>query len=97
MTFAVMMFQRRHLYEHKGGEVDEEYLAKSSDNSVRLKQIIRETRDNAQRLANLVAKLARNLHDGFHELFPPEAAPVELKQRMDKMRQQAERARGGGR
>ncbi len=78
LTFAIMMFERRHLYEHKGGEVDQEYLDKSGDDSVRLKQVIRETRENVHRLATIVARLGRNLHDGFHELLPPLKKPIEL-------------------
>jgi hypothetical protein len=35
---ATRFFQRRHVYEHNGGEVDEKYLGDSGDTSVRLKQ-----------------------------------------------------------
>jgi len=31
VKFAVMMFERRHVYEHKGGEADEAYVEKSGD------------------------------------------------------------------
>jgi hypothetical protein len=85
--FAVMMFERRHVYEHKGGEADETYLEKSGDTSVRPKQIIRETRENVHHLATIIGRLGRNLHDGFHELIPPDPAPIESKQQADRFRQ----------
>jgi hypothetical protein len=75
--FVARMFLRRHLYEHNGGEVDQQYLDASGDNTVRLKQHIRETREYAHRLIGLVHKIATNLHDGFHELVPPLEGPIE--------------------
>lgn len=70
VRFATLMFHRRHVYEHKGGEADEKYIAESGDN-VRPKQALRETQESAHRIATLVVRLARNLHEGFHDLFPP--------------------------
>lgn len=70
------MFHRRHVYEHNGGEANETYLAESGD-SVRLKQTLRETQESVHRIANIVTKLAENLHKGFHEIFPPTVEPVE--------------------
>ena len=70
--FAVLMFHRRHVYEHNGGEADEKYIADSGDTSVRVKQMLREDRDSAIRTVKLVGQLGRNLDKGFHELFPPE-------------------------
>ena len=75
--FAVCLFHRRQIYEHKGGEVDEKYIAESGDNSVRLGQALRETKDSTHRLASLVLKMAKNLHWGFHAIFPPEAQPIQ--------------------
>jgi len=88
VDFAVMMFERRHIYEHNGGEADEQYLDKSGDGSVRLKQLVRESAENAMRLADMVLKLARNLHDGFHEMFPPAPLAIEMERdRRRRMRQ----------
>ena len=42
------MFHRRHVYEHNGGEVDQNYLDKSGDTTVRLRQHI-QLRDHAAR------------------------------------------------
>ena len=46
------------------------------DSSVRPEQTLRETQESAHRLAGLVTKIARNLHRGFHEILPPESAPI---------------------
>jgi hypothetical protein len=78
VQFAAMMFHRRHVYEHNGGEADEQYLRDSGDTSVQPKQLIRETRENAHRLATLLTKMTRNLHEGFHGLLPPQSMPIEM-------------------
>jgi hypothetical protein len=71
-----LMFHRRHVYEHNGGEVDEKYLADSGDTTVRLKQLLREDPKSVHNFVGFLAKMARNLHDGFHEIFPPEPGPI---------------------
>ena len=76
IAFATLMFHRRHIYEHKGGEADEKYIADSGD-TVRPKQALRETKESAHRTASAVAKLAANLHKGFHEIFPPLEEPIQ--------------------
>lgn len=83
VEFAKLMFHRRHVYEHKGGEADEKYIADSGDNSVRPKQALRETRESAHRVAGLVVKMAANLHRGFHEILPPEEEPIQRHQRSE--------------
>jgi hypothetical protein len=74
--FAARMFLRRHLYEHKSGEVDQQYLDASGDTGVRLKQHITETREDVHKLIGLVEGMALNLHNGFHELLPPVEGPI---------------------
>ena len=76
IEFSAKMFHRRHVYEHKGGEADDKYIADSGDTSVRPKQALHETQESAHRIANLVVKIATNLHRGFHEIFPPLAEPI---------------------
>lgn len=71
-----LMFYRRHIYEHNGGEVDQKYLDNSGDTTVRLKQVIRETQEGAHALLGSLLKMARNLHAGFHELIEVEIAPI---------------------
>jgi hypothetical protein len=89
---ATRMFQRRHVYEHNGGEVDEKYLRDSGDTSVRLKRTIRETQGDVHEFANLVLRMARNLHRGFHDIFEPIKEPIEYhetnKKRLESMRRQ---------
>lgn len=73
---VALMFHRRHVYEHNGGEVDQKYLDATGDKTVRLKQRIHETQEAAHNLMSSLAKMARNIHDGFHELFPPISGPI---------------------
>jgi hypothetical protein len=79
--FAVLMFHRRHVYEHKGGEADDQYIERSGDTSVRPKQTLRETQASAHRIVGLVARMARNLHSGFHELCPFEDKYIKFHKR----------------
>ena len=76
VAIARRMFCRRHVYEHNGGEADEKYIADSGDSSVRLKQALHETQQSAHQFADLIAKMAKNLHHGFHEIFPPAQEPI---------------------
>lgn len=81
IEFATLMFHRRHVYEHRGGEADEKYIADSGDTTVKLKQALRETVESSHRIAGMVHKMARNLHRGFHEIFPPDQGSIEKHQR----------------
>lgn len=86
IAFATLMFHRRHVYEHNGGEVDEKYIRDSGDTSVRPKQVIRETRETASRIADLVGKMGRNIADGLHQIFAPEQIPLRIqRERADQM------------
>jgi hypothetical protein len=77
VSFAKLMFHRRHVYEHAGGEADEKYLADSGDKSIRLKELLRETQESAHKILGIVMRLAKNLHDGFHQIIPPDRVPIE--------------------
>jgi hypothetical protein len=81
VEFAKLMFNRRHVYEHKGGEADEKYIEDSGDKSVRPKQVLHETIESAHRIVGLVSRMAENLHIGFHNIFPPEEKPIQQFQR----------------
>lgn len=70
------LFHRRHVYEHNGGEVDERYLKESGDTTVRLKQHIHETQEDAHALIGSLLKMARNVHRGFHEIVEPVDEPI---------------------
>jgi hypothetical protein len=80
-AFSILMFHRRHVYEHNGGEVDQQYIDQSGDTSVRIKQSLRETQTSAHRIVSAVAKMAKNLHAGFHELCPVEDRFIKLHKR----------------
>jgi hypothetical protein len=88
IAFAKLMFYRRHVYEHKAGEADEKYIAESGDTSVRPKQALHETQESAHRIAGLVTKMATNLHNGFHEILPPDEGPIRQHQRVLDLQQQ---------
>jgi hypothetical protein len=70
------MFARRHVYEHCGGEVDQQYIDETGDTTVRLKQSIREAREPVLETISLVGSMAANFHAQFHEIFPPDPMPI---------------------
>jgi hypothetical protein len=72
LNFLRMMFQRRHVFEHEGGVATHRYLRESGDTSISEGTLIRETRENAHRLAGCVVRMAINFETGFHEIFPVE-------------------------
>jgi hypothetical protein len=80
IAFARLLFHRRHVYEHTGGEADKKYVQDSGD-KVRVKQALRETQESAHRIANVVQKMAGNLHFAFHQIFPPLEEPIKWHQR----------------
>jgi hypothetical protein len=77
IKFGTLMFHRRHVYEHNGGEADERYISNSGDN-VRVKQVLHEDQASAHKTANLVMQIGANLHKGFHEIFPPLDEPIRI-------------------
>ena len=83
---TVLMFHRRHVYEHNGGEVDQKYLDDSGDSTVRLKQRIHETQQNAHLLLGSLLKMARNLLDTFHKIFCPVPEPIAVFQEQQSRR-----------
>ena len=73
---TILMFHRRHVYEHNAGEVDQKYLDDSGDTTVRLKQHIHETKRDVHDLLGSLLRMFRNLHNGFHEILPPLDEPI---------------------
>lgn len=78
--FLKKMFQRRHVFEHKGGVADESYLKRSGDTDVKLGQAIRESRKNAERFGELLLVVAKNLHEGFHSILPVNGEAIKILQ-----------------
>jgi len=90
---AKLMFHRRHVYEHKGGAADEKYIRDSGDN-VQPRQALRESQESAHKIVTIVQQLAKNLHNGFHRIFPPDEKLVEEHlARQSEIKQRAERFR----
>jgi len=77
VKFAQILFYRRHVHEHNGGEVDARYIENSGDTTVRLKQHIREKPEDIHRLVGVLLRLASNLHRGFHSIIPVAYKPIE--------------------
>ncbi|WP_386069504.1 hypothetical protein ACFJIW_04745 [Tahibacter sp. UC22_41] len=78
---CVRMFLRRHVHEHKGGIVDNEYIEKSGDASVKLRQALVEDRASLLQLSEVVVRMVANLVRGFHDIFPPDAAAIARRRR----------------
>lgn len=78
--FVNRMFCRRHVHEHNAGVVDQKYLEDSGDTTVPPGQALREQPGEVMRATEAIMQMARNLHAGFHELFPPETMPIECYQ-----------------
>jgi len=58
---------------------------------VRLKQVIRESKKSALRISDLIINIARNLHAGFHKIFPPEELPLRYESSRQERLKQAKR------
>lgn len=67
-TFTNIMVQRRHLFAHNAGKVDQEYLDKSGDTSVRLHETIRIDSGEVRRLVKLLGTLSANLLDAHESI-----------------------------
>jgi Zn finger protein HypA/HybF involved in hydrogenase expression len=77
LEFVRVRFFRRNLYEHRGGIVDQEYIDLSGDQK-RLGQALRENEANVRNLCDIAAKMAKNIHDAFHLILPPEKKALEI-------------------
>ena len=66
--FLNTMFNRRHIFAHNAGRVDQEYLDNTGDNSVRLNEKIRVKSKEIRRLIPLVKQAGRNLITGFESI-----------------------------
>ena len=66
--FLTRIFNRRHLLVHKAGRVDEEYLRKTGDESVKLHQRIRVRSTEIARLSKLLRLCSSRLFKGFESI-----------------------------
>lgn len=62
--FLNLMFNRRHVFTHNAGRVDQEYIDNTGDNSVRVNQVIRLRSREIKRLLPLVRAGSTALIDG---------------------------------
>ncbi len=67
LEFLNLMFNRRHVFTHKAGRVDQEYIDNTGD-SVRLNQVIRLRSREIKRLVPLMRTCSTNLIAGFTSL-----------------------------
>lgn len=63
--FLNIMFNRRHLFIHNAGRVDQEYLNNSGDTSVRLNQVLRVRSKEIRRLIELVKQCGMSFIKGY--------------------------------
>jgi hypothetical protein len=66
--FLNVMFNRRHLFVHRAGRVDQEYLENSGDTSARLHQLIRLESKTIRRLIPLLQSAAALFVEGFESI-----------------------------
>jgi hypothetical protein len=75
--FIIKQFNRRHILSHNGGVVDQEYIDKSGDQTVKLGEKIRIKSSNAVTMVKLVRSLGQNFFDNYEEsIGAVEAAPT---------------------
>ena len=70
-SFLNKMFNRRHVFTHNGGRVDQEYLDNTGDVSVRINQVIRLHSREIRRLIPMVRQCAINFVGGLESLVHP--------------------------
>lgn len=68
--FLHIMFNRRHVFVHNGGKVDESYLTRTGDTSVRLHQLLRLRSREIRRLLELTRKCSISLLSSYSTLSP---------------------------
>ncbi len=66
--FLNLMFNRRHLFVHRAGRVDQEYLDKSGDAAAKLNQVIRLKSNMIKRLIPLLQTASRNFVVAFESI-----------------------------
>jgi hypothetical protein len=67
-SFLHGMFNRRHLFSHCGGKVDQEYLDRTADETVRLNEVLTVRSKEVRRLLTLVHQVAVNFLAAFDSI-----------------------------
>lgn len=68
VEFILKMFNIRHLLVHNAGIVDEKYIQRTNDRSVRIKQRIRVAQEDVLKFSNLMNVVSQNIYLGFCEI-----------------------------
>ena len=66
--FLNIMFNRRHLFVHRAGRVDQEYIDNSEDTTAKLNQVLRLKSTQIARLIPLLESATRNFIRGFESI-----------------------------
>lgn len=66
--FLNKMFNRRHVFTHNGGRIDQEYIDNTGDITVRLNQTIKFRSRDVRRLIQLVRKCSDNFIKGYESI-----------------------------
>ena len=64
-NFINVMFNKRHLFTHKNGRVDQEYLNNTHDTKLRLNELVRFRSKEIKRLLPLIRQMSTNLTKGY--------------------------------
>ena len=67
--FLILMFQKRHVLVHKGGIIDQKYLDKTQDTSVRLNQKITVSLDELNKFMDLLVAHSQFFFEEFSSLL----------------------------
>ncbi len=66
--FLKIMFNKRHIFTHNAGRVDQEYIDNTGDTSVKLNQLIHVRSNEIKRLIPLVSQSGKKLIQGFESI-----------------------------
>ena len=68
VDFLDLMINRRHLFVHNGGRVDQKYLDVTRDQTVKLNQALSVRTAEIARVVPMLRQCATNLVDGFEAI-----------------------------
>lgn len=74
ITFFHKMLQKRHIFTHNAGKVDQAYLDNTGDSTVRLNQVIRFRSREIKRLIPLARKCCLNVIEQYESIEEPQTS-----------------------
>ncbi|MES2826318.1 MAG: hypothetical protein V4732_22175 [Pseudomonadota bacterium] len=66
--FLNIMFNRRHIFTHNGGRIDQEYIDNTDDKTVKVNQVIKFSSREIKRLIPLVRLCAKNFIEDYESI-----------------------------